>query len=139
MINFGNEYIPENPIQFRALVMVTVIVLVLTLGATGVYAFSHPVSKRFALNRVNLEAWEQEMQSKSFYFVYRLALLAIPAVAALSWIKLHFSGSKSLEETVINIEITYNLASFIFPVMYAYMLLPILYLAWALRPISAED
>jgi len=112
--------------------------------AAGLYAFANRVFLRFSWASQGLEEWESKTQHDAFSFSYRIivkgALLAFAGISFLGAIQfgnlmgwVDWNLGRSIQ---LNVE---SIAALTVTLTYLILLLPTLYIAWTLTPLSMEE
>lgn len=116
---------------------------IIVLGA-GIYAITNRIFLRFSGANKGLEEWETTTQTDAFAFAYRMiakgALLAFVGISVMG--SLQFSNLMGWIDFDLMQSIavgTEGLAAVTIVLTYLILLLPTLYIAWTLKPLSVEE
>jgi len=132
----------HNPIWMSASALMVFGAALIVVLVAGLYAISNRVFLRFSGANDGLQEWESKTQTDAFAFSYRvitkgvlLGFFAISLLGALQlfgqlgWI--NFSWGQNI---VLNIQ---AIAAIAVMLTYLVILLPTLFIAWTLKPLSA--
>ncbi|MEP4051454.1 MAG: hypothetical protein ABJN22_04335 [Litorimonas sp.] len=116
---------------------------ILVIGA-GIYAITNRVFLRFSGANKGLEEWETTTQTDAFAFAYRIivkgVLIAFVGISILGvmqmlnligWVNFNSGQTITLNAQAV--------AAFTVVVTYLVLLLPTLYIAWNIQPLTADD
>jgi len=116
---------------------------VFVIGA-GIYAVTNRIFLRFSGGSQGLQEWESKTQNDAFAFSYRIIVKAV----LLAFLGISVLGVLQLLNLLGFINFTFGqsfalgtegLAGFTVVITYLVLLLPTLYVAWTIKPLSPED
>lgn len=140
MVLFSDQYASlMSPLLLGLYAGVMLMVL-----ASGVYAITNRVFLRFSGANSGLQEWEEKTQTDAYSFAYRIImkgfLIAFFLVSLLGGVQvLNLTGFMNFnlsESIVLNVS---GMAALTIMLTYIIVLLPTLYIAWTLKPLSADD
>ena len=115
----------------------------MVIGA-GIYTITNRVFLRFSGANKGLEEWETTTQTDAFAFAYRIivkgVLIAFVGISILGvmqllnligWVDFNSGQTITLNAQAV--------AAFTVVVTYLVLLLPTLYIAWNIQPLTADD
>lgn len=140
MMLYSGQYPPLiSPLALYAYAGVMIVVIV-----CGIYAITNRVFLRFSGANSGLQEWESKTQNDAYSFAYRIimkamlvAFVIVSVLGALQFLNLTGRVNFNIAESIVlNVP---GMAALTIILTYVILLLPTLYIAWTLKPLSSDD